>query len=163
MRRASFTVSFAVLALMLSWALPGQAAVDSVAISGPGSFATTYVPPAAVMQAGGKLTYVNADTAPHDFLAEKPAPVQCPSSPGVCPEGTPSWCLPPDPSEPWQKFPGKNALPFPAGDCPIFYTPLIFLGQTTVVQGTDALVGGETYDYYCSIHANMFGKLVVLP
>jgi plastocyanin len=44
---------------------------------------------------------------------------------------------------------------------PVFGTPLIGLGQTAPVEGTDRLTAGQTYDFFCSIHPGMRGQLLV--
>lgn len=44
---------------------------------------------------------------------------------------------------------------------PLFQSPLIGLGQTTEVDGTDQLSAGRTYDFLCSIHPGMRGQLIV--
>jgi polyvinyl alcohol dehydrogenase (cytochrome) len=44
---------------------------------------------------------------------------------------------------------------------PLFGTPLIGLGQTAPVEGTDRLTAGRTYEFFCSIHPGMRGQLIV--
>jgi plastocyanin len=39
--------------------------------------------------------------------------------------------------------------------------PLIGLGQTAPVEGTDRLTAGKTYAFFCSIHPGMRGQLAV--
>ena len=48
-----------------------------------------------------------------------------------------------------------------AGQPKLFDSPLIGTGQTAKVTFTGPLAAG-TYDYYCSIHPNMFGKLLAV-
>jgi outer membrane protein assembly factor BamB len=48
-----------------------------------------------------------------------------------------------------------------AGQPKLFDSPLIGTGQTAKVTFTGSLAAG-TYDYYCSIHPNMFGKLIAI-
>jgi hypothetical protein len=47
-----------------------------------------------------------------------------------------------------------------AGQPKLFDSPLIGTAQTTNVTFIGPLVAGTTYDFYCSIHPNMFGKLI---
>jgi plastocyanin len=44
---------------------------------------------------------------------------------------------------------------------PIFRSALVGLGKRTPVNGTTKLAKGQ-YDFYCSLHPNMKGKLRVL-
>jgi polyvinyl alcohol dehydrogenase (cytochrome) len=46
------------------------------------------------------------------------------------------------------------------GQPKLFDSALIGTGQTTAVNFIGPLEAGATYDYYCSIHPNMFGKLI---
>ena len=58
-------------------------------------------------------------------------------------DGTASWCS-----------------SFPAGQCPLFYAPLIGLGQNATVLGVSTLNAGK-YTFYCQPHPGMHGILVV--
>ena len=155
----------AVLLAML-WVPAGRAAAADggpfVIVSGPGSGNSTYLPPVAIARARNDLMLVNADPARHDVLAaEHYAPVQCPDEPGMCPEGTPVWCLPQDPSAEWNAV--TNLLPYPPGECPLFWSALIGIAESTPVLGTEYLQPGELYPFTCSIHPWMNATLYVLP
>jgi hypothetical protein len=79
---------------------------------------------------------VNLDIASHDVRSDDPGP------------DTQPWC---------------TQLNFPAGRCPLFFTGLIGLGQTTPVLGLENLEPGRNYDFHCSLHSWMKGTLVVPP
>lgn len=44
---------------------------------------------------------------------------------------------------------------------PLFSTPLIGTGQAAQVVGLDRVQAGQTYGFFCSLHANMRGQLIV--
>lgn len=125
----------AVVALVLAAGVPSDAAV-TVVVSGPGSgnLPITYYTPAAVTSVGGPLTLVNVDIAFHDVVSV---------ADGAADE---SWC---------PRYPFRG--------CPLFASELIGLGATAPVEGLENTVGATVYDFYCSIHIWMTGKLAVLP
>lgn len=143
---------------------PAQAQVPFI-LAVPGSWLMpTFGQPAAMAQVGGELTFVNLDAMYHDVRAvQKPgqyAPVQCTSpNPEICPEGTPEWCLPEIPGQVWGN---NNSLPFPPGQCPIFWSELIPIARTTPVLGLEYLTSGRAYDFFCSRHPAMTGTLVAV-
>jgi plastocyanin len=164
MTRRSIAGAFAALGLVLAAGMSPAAAQGSVMIATPGAYLTpTFGQPATVAQVRGELTFVNLDAARHDVQAVNDfAPYQCTStSPEICPSGTPTWCLPPDPTKIWTTG-GNNDLPFPPGTCPMFWSRLISIGSTTLVLGMEYLTSGQTYEFYCSIHRAMRGTLVAL-
>lgn len=104
-------------------------------VAQPGSQFSGYTTPAMVVQQGSDLTFVNGDIASHDVVAlEDYGPDTAP------------WCG-----------------PFKTGKCPLFWSRLIGLGATTDVLGMDQVQPGETYTFYCTLHPNMQGTLVVAP
>jgi polyvinyl alcohol dehydrogenase (cytochrome) len=115
----------------------GSAALpaDPVIVSGPGAFITNYATLAMVKPQGNGLTYLNLDPIAHDVQAD-----------GVFGPDTNPWC------------PAGN---FPLRRCPLFWSPVIGVGQQTAVLGTKTLPAG-TYPFYCSIHPGMKGSLVVV-
>jgi hypothetical protein len=156
-------MAFAVTTLAFVGMVGPARAVDSAVIAGPGAQFVNYLTVAALYQKGGTLSFVNADIASHDVRAEGAYyPVECPKSPGRCPKGTPSWCLPPHPNRPYtREFGSGNRLPFTAGKCPLFWTPLIHIGQRVKVQGVERAQPGKQYSFVCSIHPGMKGTLIV--
>lgn len=111
-----------------------SAGVETVIVSGPGSFASTYTQPVTVASVSGALTYVNGDIQPHDVISTMVGSDDQP------------WC--------------DGFLP---GRCPLFWSELIFIGNRTPVLGLSNLAAGKTYQFYCSIHRNMTGVLVTVP
>lgn len=164
--RARALVAGVGLAVALAGA-PAQAADAGIpVVAGPGSYLTNYQTVVVAVPVGGPAIIVSVDLQPHDVFAVALSPTQCPSSPGICPAGTPSYCLPPDPTQPWTTGP-TNPLSIQAGLCPLFWSDLISPGYngkaTAPVLGLENLVAGTIYDFYCSIHQNMKAKLVALP
>jgi hypothetical protein len=49
------------------------------------------------------------------------------------------------------------------GRCPLFWSPLIGVGQTTTVEGIGQTVVGRTYSFKCAPHPWMTGLLVIAP
>jgi plastocyanin len=116
---------------------PSNAASAAVALSGPGGFAAGYVTPVVVIAPGEAITYANADIAPHNFVA----------SDAYVPKKAAKkakWCS-----------------GFDRGKCPLFWSETITAGATTEVEGLDAVVSGKQYGFYCSLHPNMKGTLIV--
>ena len=144
--KIGLTVSALLVAALGSMA-PARAA-DLTYVSGPAGPFVGYTLPFMVMSPGDTITYVNLDGFPHDVVARQ-------TYPGG-PSEWPAWCA----------EAGFDGTPGPGGlvpRCPLFWTPLIGAAQTTPVLGLEALVPGESYEFFCSIHANMIATLVVLP
>jgi plastocyanin len=142
-RRAGFLtiVTLAVLA----WSAPTGSAT-AVADSGPAAQAVTgfgaqsygYLTPVVVVSKGGTVTYTNLDIVRHDVVQYATAHVHGSSR------------------RPWCRQ-------FPRRLCPIFYSPLIGLGQSEAVQGLRYVKPGQVYTFYCTLHPGMRGTLIVQP
>lgn len=119
---------------LLVGAAPASAA--TAVVTGPGGFLAGFLPPVVVIEPGEAITYVNADIAPHDFVAYDSymTKKQAKKAP---------WCS-----------------GFGPGKCPLFWSSTIGAGQSTDVLGTENVVSGETYTFYCSRHPGMKGTLV---
>jgi len=132
MRMRIAGVLIAALAMLGSTA---AAAGTPVIVSGPGSYLVNYTQPVIVASVGDIVAYVNLDVQRHDVVAD-----------GVYrPTDSAEWCV-----------------LFGADECPLFWTPLIGLGQQTEVRGLEDVESGTTYDFLCTIHQNMWGLLVVV-
>lgn len=107
---------------------------DGTALAGPGAWQATYATPTVVMTEGGSVVFQNLDIMRHDVVADH---VHGPDDNFWC-DG------------------------FPEGHCPAFWSPLITLQAETPVFGVEELEPG-TYPFYCTLHGNMEGTLVVLP
>jgi polyvinyl alcohol dehydrogenase (cytochrome) len=110
-------------------------AAGSVIVAQPGSAVVGYTTRVSAVPVGYPLTFINGDSALHDVVARN----------RYGSDGQP-WC-------------GR----YRAGRCPLFYSELAGLGQTTPVLGTEHLVAGEVYEFYCTLHTGMVGQLVALP
>ena len=127
-------VALLVLAILVTSA---PAAVAAVAAAVPGSFAAGFATPVVVVERGEKLTFYSADLPQHDFVAlnsylSRKAARRA------------KWCS-----------------GFPAGKCPVFWSPRIGAGESTQVLGLNRVRPGKQYTFYCSLHPGMKGTLVV--
>ncbi len=120
--------------LALATASPAAAAV---AAAGPGGFVTGFVTPVVVVARGEAITFVNTDIARHDFVA---ADAFVPRKLAR----KAKWCS-----------------AFPAGKCPLFWSQRIGTGASTDVLGLQRVQSGKQYTFYCTVHPNMKGTLVV--
>lgn len=138
MRRkiVSLAGSAALLGLAAApWSPPATAA-EVPYVSGPGGAFVNYTVPAIVIRVGDTIKYTNADVAAHDVVATT----------RIGPDT--AWCA---------------AAQLPAGQCPLIWSPLVSIGASTVVYGTENLVAGDQVDYKCTLHPNMKGTLIVSP
>src|SRR3712207_4694035 len=134
MRPIRSAVAAASAALVLAAPAPAHAAV---AVAVPGSFAAGFATPVVVTAPGEAITFVNADPAPHNFVAD-----------GVY----------------LSKKDAKKARwcsAYTVKSCPLFWSPTVAAGETTEVEGVDGLVSGQQYPFFCSLHPGMKGTLVV--
>jgi polyvinyl alcohol dehydrogenase (cytochrome) len=110
----------------------------SQVVSTPGSATYGYLTRATVVQQGGDLTYTNADIVKHDVVQDVRAD-------GFGGPANQPWC---------------NR--YPKGKCPLFWSDQIGIGAQTPVLGLANAKSGQTYTFYCTIHPNMQGSLLVL-
>ena len=106
------------------------------ALSGPQAQFYGYATPVIATERKGHVTYTNVDLVRHDI-------VQDPRTDGVAGPSTAPWC-------------GR----FRKGKCPIFWTPLMGLGQKTPIRGLANVRAGKTYTFYCTLHPGMRGRLI---
>ena len=134
MRARRILVAAASAALVLAASAPAHAAVAAAV---PGSFAAGFATPVVVAPAGQGITFVNADSAPHNFVAD-----------GV-------YLSKKDAKK------SKWCSAYTAKTCPLFWSPTIAAGETTEVEGLERLESGKQYPFFCSVHPGMKGTLVV--
>lgn len=143
MGKAGASVAIVLLVLLLPLGLASPAALDTHVVAVPPSADPStgavglrggYLNSVFVVDVAGTLTFTNADITAHDLVSTEDGPADNP------------WCA---------RFVGHH-------DCPLFASPLIGLGKQGVVEGTDQLVPGTTYTFYCSIHHWMTGTLVAI-
>ena len=134
--RIAATIAAAVVALGV---VPSHAD-KLIYVSGPAGQYTTYTVPVLVIKAGDSVDYTNVDIAAHDVIARNTEPWYqgCAANGAVAPSATD-----------------------PVGSCPVFWTTLIGLGRTVPIRDIEDEPQGM-YDFYCSIHSNMKGILVVV-
>jgi plastocyanin len=94
-----------------------------------------YVNKTVVAPVGGPLVFANADLQPHNVVAYKKY-------------------LPKKTKRPWCAY-------YPKGKCPLFWSETIGNGQVTQVMGLEYVKSGTDYVFFCSIHPQMKGTLVV--
>ncbi|HVF52237.1 MAG TPA: plastocyanin/azurin family copper-binding protein [Actinomycetota bacterium] len=121
-------------AFLVAPAAPAQAAV---ALTGPGGFAAGYLTPVVVAMQGEAITYVNGDIAPHNFVALDDF------LPHKLAKKT-DWCS-----------------AYDKGKCPLFWSDKIGAGQMTDVLGVENLEAGGQYAFFCTVHPNMKGTLII--
>lgn len=127
------TLALAALALMAA-VTPAQASAQVVA-NGPAAHLSGFATQVVVASKSAPLTYLNGDPLfQHN--------VEATSTFGP---DTNYWC-------------GLYAL----GRCPLFWSPLIGVGQTTV-DGLAQAVVGRAYAFKCAPHPWMTGLLVIAP
>jgi plastocyanin len=132
MRRAF--VGLAAVSLVGLLAAPASAAA---AVAGPGGYAAGFATPFVVTAPGETITFANFDIAPHNFVAaDSFLPKKLTKKA--------KWCS-----------------GFDKGKCPTFWSQTINAGETTEVEGVDFLESGTQYAFFCTLHPNMRGTLVV--
>lgn len=131
------TIGAAVAAALVFFAVAARPslAADVYEVSGPAAQFYGYASPVLAVDPTGTLTLLNVDISLHDIVAEQ----------DMGSDDRP-WC---DAFEP--------------GSCPLFWSPLVGLGERSEVQGLELLEPGRTYPFVCSIHPVMRGTLVALP
>jgi polyvinyl alcohol dehydrogenase (cytochrome) len=105
-------------------------------ISGPQAQSYGYLTPQIVVQSGGTLQYANFDLVRHNVVQDVAADHKSLKKKA-------KWCK-----------------QFNRGKCPLFWSPLIGLSQSTEVLGISHLKPG-TYSFFCTLHPGMKGKLLV--
>jgi plastocyanin len=139
-------VALVVAAGLLPFAalVPAHAAsaVPPTIVAGPGAFLAGYATTTVVAQPGAALSFTSVDFPNHNVVALDPA------------APTPSPLYGPD-------TPACAAAGDAPGKCPLFWSASISTGNTPV-NGTENLVVGQTYAFYCTVHPySMRGQLTV--
>lgn len=128
-----FAIALAAIALIAA-AAPARASAQTV-VSGPAAHLTGYATQVVVVSKSAPLTYLNADPLfQHNVEASS---IKGPD--------TNYWCV-----------------LYAPGACPLFWSPLISVAQTTV-EGINQTQVGKTYAFKCAPHPWMTGLLVIVP
>jgi plastocyanin len=136
-----------IAACTLSLAAPAGAGGDER----PGAFAlpqakvTGYATPVIVVERGEEVTFTNLDLEKHDV-------VQDVETDGFGSKKRMPWC---------KKKKADAHGHHHASDCPIFWSKLTGLGDTTPILGLQNVKSGEVYSFFCTLHHGMKGKLIV--
>lgn len=134
MRARRALLAAAAAALVVAPSAPAHAAVAAAV---PGSFAAGFATPVVVAAQGEDITFVNADPAPHNFVADGVYLAKKDAKKS-------RWCT-----------------AFSAKTCPLFWSPTIAAGETADVEGLDRLEAGKQYPFFCTVHPGMKGTLVI--
>lgn len=132
--------------LALSAAPPAAAAGDER----PGALAlvqakvTGYATPVIVAERGEEVTFTNLDLEKHNVVQD------------VATDGKGS-----TKRMPWCEKPKSDGHGHHHAECPIFWSKLIGLGETTPILGLKNVKPGEIYSFFCTLHHGMKGKLIV--
>ncbi len=133
-RRCSLALAMVLVFSVALSGTPSNASVSVVA-SVPGSFQVGYATPVVVAPADGPLLHANTDILPHNVIAF-----------GVYGSDDQPWC---DDT--------------PEGQCPLFWSDLIYNGEVAPVLGLEYTESATTYPFYCSVHPNrQRGILIVV-
>jgi polyvinyl alcohol dehydrogenase (cytochrome) len=117
---------------------PEDQAVPHIVAGPQAQFAGYLTPTMVASKSAGRVLYTNLDVVRHDV-------VQDPRTDGVAGKGKDPWCT-----------------RFAKGKCPVFWAPLLGLGETAELRGLKNTVAGRTYTFYCSLHPGMRGTLAVV-
>ncbi|HEX2240169.1 MAG TPA: cupredoxin domain-containing protein [Actinomycetota bacterium] len=122
--------------------IPPRAAV------GPQAKFYGYLTPVIVISKGEALTFSSLDLENHDFVQD----VEVDGFGG--PKKMP-WC------SKGHDHGGAGNHHEKSPPCPIFWSELIGLNESTEVLGLKNLKSGTTYSFFCTLHHGMKGKLIV--
>lgn len=113
-------------------------------LAGPAAKFYGYASPVIVTEKNGKVSFTNLDLERHDVVQDVAADG----------EGGPD-------NAPWCR--DKDGHHHEHEGCPLFWSKLIGLGQTTKVRGLARVEPGDVYSFFCTLHHGMKGKLIVQP
>lgn len=102
-----------------------------------------YATPVIVVSQGEDVTFSNIDTDLHDVVHDV-------ETDGFGSERMLRWCR-------GEKEDGHDH----SQACPLFWTPLLGLGDTARIRGLGNVEPGETYTFFCTRHHGMKGRLIV--
>lgn len=126
----------------------GAGALDQTrpaAIALPQAKVYGYATPVIVISKGEQVTFTNLDTDLHDV-------VQDVETDGFGSEKMRRWCRNDD----------DRGHAHDHGDaCPVFWSGLVGLGDTTRILGLNNVEPGTTYTFFCTRHHGMKGQLIV--
>ena len=119
--------------LLVAIASPAHAVVAAAV---PGSFTAGYATRVVVTRVGGPVTFMNGDVATHTDTSKAYLPKKVARKTKRCGQFSPT-------------------------RCPLFTSGPVGDGMQGPVAGLKAVKSGKQYEFYCQIHTNMRGTLVV--
>jgi hypothetical protein len=131
MRKIASLIAVATALVALS-PTPASAFVTLIVATYDSQATKTYATPVVIAPRGGPLTFWNQDIQVHNVTSDATGPS----------------------TQPWCRF-------FDAGACPLFWSPMTDLGQTSAVLGTENASSGETYGFHCVYHPSVRATLIV--
>ena len=108
-------------------------------VAGPFAEATGYTEPTIEVDVGGRLSFSNFDVVAHDVVHDVAAD-------GFGGSADMPWC---------------GGTHHAEGPCPVFWSPSIGSGETTLVLGLNNVQAGHAYAFFCTLHHSMRGTLIV--
>jgi plastocyanin len=148
MRRGRSTVAvFALVAALVGIPAHAQVPEHPAALALPQAKFYGYATPVIVVSPGEQVSFVNIDLEMHDIVQDVEAD-------GVSAKKVMPWC------KKGKKKHAHGGHSHGSG-CPIFWTPLISLGETTPIYGLENVKSGEEYSFLCTLHHGMTGTLIV--
>lgn len=139
--KAGLVVALLLASVVTPTTVFADPALPPSAVAGPQAKFYGYLTPVVTVAKGDTLSFSSLDLERHDFVQD------------VAVDG----------------FGGPKKMPWCATGhhhghgqpCPVFWSKLIGLGESTEVLGLKNLESGKTYSFFCSLHHGMKGKLVV--
>lgn len=114
------------------------------AVAGPGGVAYGYLTPTITISKGDKISFTNLDAFEHDFVHDV-------ETDGFGGKRNVRWCK------------EENGHDQHDHGCPVFWSERLEAGETTKVLGLKRVKRDRTYTFFCTLHHNMKGTLIVRP
>ena len=133
-------------AMIITQPAGATAEAEMQAVAGPGGFSYGYLTSEITISKGDSISFTNLDAVRHDIVHD------------VASDG----------------FGGKKKVPWCKGKsddhgdhaghgdaCPVFWSETIPGGARTEVLGLKRVKPGQSYTFFCTVHHNMKGTLIV--
>jgi plastocyanin len=131
------------VAMIPSTAAWGTDRTGALALAGAKFYG--YATPVIILQPGEQLTFTNIDIDEHDVVQD------------IEVDGFGS-----DDMMPWCKMKGgKHSHAHKHKGCPLFWSTLVGMGESTAILGLENLEPGMMYSFFCTKHHSMKGTLIV--
>ena len=137
-------MSLAVVFLSAAPVAPEPLDATPVAMSGPFAQFWGYMTPVLLVEKGGDLTYANFDILKHDVVHDV-------ETDGFGTKKKMPWC---------EQKEDDHGHHHHSTACPVFWSKLTGLGETTEILGLKHLKPGRIYTFFCTLHHGMKGTLI---